>query len=400
MLRRRNASPAPSVLLVSHGSDFMGGGEFGFRDIMLGIREMRPDLALVAVYPRRGGMTADAAQLGVRVEIAPVPWWIYATGRVSIIKTLGRPVLLLTATLQAIWLLARIRPTFVLTNTMASPSYAFAAKLLGIPHYWMVREFGSDDHGLRFVLGYSRTVRLIGWLSTFVICNSRAVEKAMRAVEPRMKTCVLYPVIDTPEGTPPERRPGDPFRAVLVGRFNVSKGQHIAIEAVAAARKAGVDMELTLVGAGSPEPLRELARRLEVEDKVTIDGPTDDVGRYWSAAHVGLMCSRREAFGRVTVEAMGAGLPVCGTSAGGTLEIIDAGFNGLLSPPEDSMALAENLIALALDEDLRRRLASGAVQTARRFRRERFNDELAAILDLSRDLCSAKRNSIRTTHQN
>ena len=67
-----------------------------------------------------------------------------------------------------------------------------------------------------------------------------------------------------------------------------------------------------------------LLRRLGVEDLVNIHGPTRDVGRYWSAAHVGLMCSECEAFGLVTVEAMRAGLPVCGTNAGGTPEIIDS----------------------------------------------------------------------------
>ena len=105
----------------------------------------------------------------------------------------------------------------VLTNTMIIPSHAVAAKLLGIPHYWMVREFGRDDHRLRFLLGYRRTIRLIGQLSESVICNSQAVEKSLLAVDPKMRTYVIYPVVDTPLGTPPERHPGEPMRVVLVG---------------------------------------------------------------------------------------------------------------------------------------------------------------------------------------
>ena len=143
------------------------------------------------------------------------------------------------------------------------------------------------------------------------------------------------------------------MRAVLVGYFSEAKGQRIAVEAVAIARKAGVDIELTLVGGGNQTPLRELAQRLGVEDLVNIHGPTRDLGPYWSAAHVGLMCSHCEAFGRVTVEAMRAGLPVCGTDSGGTPEIIDPGFNGLLSPAGDANALAANLMALESDENLR-----------------------------------------------
>ena len=94
------------------------------------------------------------------------------------------------------------------------------------------------------------------------------------------------------------------------------------------------------------------------------------------------MCSECEAFGRVTVEAMRAGLPVCGTNAGGTPEIIDPGVNGLLSPAGDANALAANLMALELDEDLRRSLAFRALETAQRFQRDRYGDELTAILGL------------------
>lgn len=155
-----------------------------------------------------------------------------------------------------------------------------------------------------------------------------------------------------------------------------------AVEAVAIARQAGVDIELALIGAGDDKPIREVARRLGVEDLVSIHGATRDVGRYWSAAHVGLMCSECEAFGRVTVEAMRAGLPVCGTDAGGTPEIIDPGVNGLLSPAGDANALAANLMTLEVDEDLRREMASCALETALRFQRDRYADELTASLGL------------------
>ncbi|WP_445163059.1 glycosyltransferase family 4 protein [Mycobacterium sp. Dal123C01] len=246
----------------------------------------------------------------------------------------------------------------------------------------MVDEFGKEDHRFKFLLGYRRTIRLIGRLSESVICISRAVEKALVAVEPVMKTHVLYPAIEAAPGTPAERHDGEVMRAVLVGRFKESKGQHLAIEAIAAAREAGVDMQLTLIGPGDRKPAYESARRLGVRDLVSLHGPTRDVGRYWSAAHVALMCSDAEAFGLVTVEAMRAGLPVCGTNSGGTPEIIDPGVNGLLSAAGDADALAANLIVLESDENLRHRLAVGAVETSQRFRRDRYGDELARIIGL------------------
>jgi glycosyltransferase involved in cell wall biosynthesis len=383
----RKASPVPRVMVISNVGSFGGGGALDFRDMVLAIRGKRPDLDVVAVCPWKGSLAAECTRHDVQAKITFIPGWAFLqrsrTPRVeALIRAIPAGVLLLSGIVPAVLLLIRLRPTMVLTNTMVIPAHAIAAKLLGIPHFWMVREFGRDDHQLQFLLGHHRTIRLIGQLSEAVICNSHAVEKALLAIDPKMTTYAVYPIVDTPLGTAPKRHPGEPMRAVLVGYFSHAKGQHLAVEAVAIARKAGVDIELTLVGAGNQKPLRTLARRLGVEDLVTIDGPTRDVGRYWSAAHVGLMCSQCEAFGRVTVEAMRAGLPVCGTNTGGTPEIIDPEVNGLLSPTGDANALAANLMALESDEDLRRNLAIRATETAQRFQRDRHDDEFTTILGL------------------
>lgn len=374
--------------MVSNVSKFGGGGVVGFRDMLLAIRTKRPDADLIAVIPQKGDVARQCVEDGFEAKIAWTPWWGF--GKWSrfpidphvLIGWLPYCAILLPGIVQALALFRQRRPTMVVTNTMTVPSHAIAAKILGIPHHWMVREFGRDDHQLWFLFGYRRTVRLVGRLSDSVICNSHAVEQAMLALDPTMKTRVLYPVVDTDLGTPPQRQPGERMRTVLVGYFSEAKGQNLAIEAIAIARSAGVDIELTLVGTGSHHPLHNLAQRLGVDDLLKIQGPTRDLGPYWADAHVGLMCSQSEAFGRVTVEAMRAGLPVCGTNSGGTPEIIEPGVAGLLSPAGDARAFAANLMALEADEDLRRRLAHNALKSAQRFQRDRHDDELATFLGL------------------
>lgn len=380
----------PCVVVVSNVSSFGGGGVLDFRDTLLALRRKRPDIDLIAVIPQRGDVAQRCADDGIQARIAWTPWWAFGKwvrfqgiDPHALIGWLPYTASLLPGIVQALVFFMRQRPTMVLTNTMTIPSHAIAAKILGIPHHWMVREFGRDDHRLWFLFGYRRTVRLIGRLSRSVICNSHAVKETMLALDPTMDTHVVYPAVDAPLGTPPQRRPGERLRAVLVGYFSAAKGQHLAIEAVAIARKAGVDIELTLVGAGRPEPLRALANRLGVDDLVSIHGPTRDVASYWAHGHVGLMCSHSEAFGRVTVEAMRAGLPVCATDSGGTPELVKPGVAGLLSSAGDANTLATNLMTLEADEDLRRSLAVGALETSRRFQRDHHDDELIAVLGLS-----------------
>lgn len=384
-----NDNPGHKVVVVSNVSKFGGGGVVDFQDTLFALRTKRPDVDPVAVLPQKGDVAQRCADEGIETRIAWTPWWGFGkwsrSGFVDphvLIGWLPYTAILLPGIVQALVLLRRQRPTMVLTNTMTIPSHAIAAKILGIPHHWLVREFGRDDHQLWFLLGYRRTVRLIGRLSDSVICNSHAVEQALLAVDPTMRTHVVYPVVDTELATPPERRLGERMRIILVGYLSEAKGQRLAIEAVAIARKAGIDIELTLVGTGSDRPLHSLAQQLGVDDLLTIHGPTPDLRPYWAAAHVGLMCSQSEAFGRVTVEAMRAGLPVCGTNSGGTPEIIKHGVDGLLSPAGDANSLAANLMALESDEDLRRSLATAAVESTQRFQRDRHDDELAVILGL------------------
>ncbi len=376
-------------MVVSNVSSFGGGGVVGFRDMLLAIRKERPDADLIAVVPQKGDVAKRCSEDGIETKVAWTPWWGFGKwGNFRFVEPhalvgwLPYTAILLPGIMSALVFFLRRRPTLVLTNTMTIPSHAIAAKILRIPHYWMVREFGRDDHQIWFLFGYRRTVRMVGRLSKSVICNSHAVEQAMLALDPTMNTHVLYPVVDTPLGTPPERQPGERMRAILVGYFSAAKGQNLAIEAISVARKAGVDIELTLVGTGSHQPLHSLAQRLGVDDLLKIHGPTRDLGPYWADAHVGLMCSQSEAFGRVTVEAMRAGLPVCGTNSGGTPEIIEPGVGGLLSPAGDADALAANLMALEHDEEERRRLAHNALKSAQRFQRDRHDDELATFLGL------------------
>jgi len=95
-----------------------------------------------------------------------------------------------------------------------------------------------------------------------------------------------------------------------------------------------------------------------------------------------LSSSAPEPFGRVVIEGMAAGKPVVATAAGGVLDIIEDGVNGLLVPCKNSEALARAILGLLVDEDRARRIG----QAARRRVEEKFAvqsqvDAIQAIYD-------------------
>lgn len=157
----------------------------------------------------------------------------------------------------------------------------------------------------------------------------------------------------------------------MFGRIAPWKGQHVFVEAMALLRRHRPDALGVIVGAAEGESGRRFQEQviglidaLDLADGVRLLGHRPDVPRLLAAVDVVAHCSvQPEPFGRVIIEGMAAGRPVVASAAGGSLEIITDGVDGLLTPPRDPKALAEALERLLADPALRRRLAAAARQT-------------------------------------
>jgi glycosyltransferase involved in cell wall biosynthesis len=294
--------------------------------------------------------------------------------------------------IQLARLVRRWRCDAVYTNTIVVPIGSFAAVLAGKPHVWHIHEFGTLDHGLKFDWGEKVSLSLIGRLSAVCVTNSTIVnDHFARWIDPR-KLRVVYCSMQLA----PSRRRVDEyarelthssaqaFRCVLVGRLIGGKGQEDAVLAVAELAKNGVNTELILVGDGSAsyiERLKGHVARYELQDRIIFTGRLQNPAAVVSCADAVLMCSRCEAFGRVTVEGMLAGKPVIGARAGATPELIDEGVNGLLYTPGDHHELAAHIKYLSDNRAEAARMGRNAHKWAQSiFSEERLAQELLATL--------------------
>ena len=89
----------------------------------------------------------------------------------------------------------------------------------------------------------------------------------------------------------------------------------------------------------------------------------DNLSYYYSQADVALVCSRAEAFGRITIEAMKYGLPVIASNVGGNVELIKDGETGVLYE-YGSIQSMEEKIDLLFDVNLRQCIAKQAYEWA------------------------------------
>jgi glycosyltransferase involved in cell wall biosynthesis len=84
--------------------------------------------------------------------------------------------------------------------------------------------------------------------------------------------------------------------------------------------------------------------------------PDEEVDRWLKTADIFVAPSIYESFGLGFLEAMRWGTPVIGTHAGGIPEVVRHEHTGLLVPPADPARLAEAIVRLARDPELRREL--------------------------------------------
>lgn len=215
-----------------------------------------------------------------------------------------------------------------------------------------------------------------------LIFISKAVADAHLAAIPRPPRYQVIPnALDLAEFAQPVDRAavraslGVPMDVPLIGmagRIAPWKGQDVFIDALAALNQRLPPVHGLIVGLveeadgpGFGDRLREQVATLGLGDRVHFVGFRNDVPQVLAATDVVVHCSvKPEPFGRVVIEGMAAGRPVVASKAGGPLEIITDGVNGLLVPPGDPAPLAQALAGLLSNPAEATRLAAAARQTA------------------------------------
>ncbi|MFI6390228.1 glycosyltransferase family 4 protein [Nonomuraea sp. NPDC050547] len=156
---------------------------------------------------------------------------------------------------------------------------------------------------------------------------------------------------------------------IAVGRITRLKGFHRLITAWEQIAKAHPDWKLRIYGDGPQlDNLRAQIAEAGLEDKVELPGPTQDVGAELEKASIFVLSSRHEGFPMTILEAMAKGLAIVSfNSPHGPKEMISDEVDGLLVKPRTNDNLAASILRVIEDEQLRRSLAAGALETARTY---------------------------------
>ncbi|MDI6812496.1 MAG: glycosyltransferase [Deltaproteobacteria bacterium] len=152
------------------------------------------------------------------------------------------------------------------------------------------------------------------------------------------------------------------------GRLQVEKNYPLLFRSLRHVQKT-IPVRLVILGEGQErEGLENYAKDLGIVNNVDFLGFQKNPFKFMARGMALVLSSSWEAFGMVIIEAMACGLPVISTRCPfGPEEIINHGVNGLLVPVEDEHKLAEAILALLKEEELRKKLAEGGQRRAQDF---------------------------------
>lgn len=175
---------------------------------------------------------------------------------------------------------------------------------------------------------------------------------------------------------------------VIITTANVRriKGLDVLLRAAAMVQREFPRAVFLIVG-GVLEPeyfrgLEDLIRSLALSDTVKFLGARNDVMPLLAASDVFCLPSRSEGFSNALVEAMACGLPCVATRVGGNAEALADGESGFIVDSDAPEPLAERLLALLRDPELRRRMGQRGRETAEhRFSAHGMITQLTDIYD-------------------
>jgi glycosyltransferase involved in cell wall biosynthesis len=164
------------------------------------------------------------------------------------------------------------------------------------------------------------------------------------------------------------RRPLRPYLVCTRG-FHSYYCVDVVVRAFAEIQKIFSEARLDLVGGGPLEAdIRDLVRRMNLKG-VNFKGVVahSEIAHCYDAADIFINASRLDNMPVSVLEAFASGMPVVSTEPEGMRYLVEHGRTGLLSPPGDTSALAQNVIRVLQDPELADRLVSNAREEFQRY---------------------------------
>lgn len=325
------------------------------------IRRLRPlgvDAEVLApAYRGLGSQTVDGVTVH-RFRYAPRPWETLTHDQTAPDRIRQRPVFL------------GLVPSYVAAASLAAARLARTGKYAAVHAFWPLPHgliglaakrasgvplvstfFGVELTWMEKELPFLSPVlrRIVKGSDAVTAISTYTADRLRRQVPGADPDIIPFGATVEPLAALPPARADGPFELLFVGRLVERKGVHLLLDALATLPPAR-DVVLRVVGDG-PEraALEAQAQRLGLGSRAVFHGfvTREELQARMAACDCFVLPAvvdakgDTEGLGVVLLEAMSYGKPTIASAAGGIVDIVRDGRNGLLVPPGDAAALAE-----------------------------------------------------------
>lgn len=342
------------ILAISNHGIMLGGGEHSF----FGLISRLPDnWQAISVMPCEGELAERFRNKKIETQILPLPAirpWLIAD-IVDSVKSYFN-------------VCKRHCPVMIYANGSRAALYGgVVGRILKLPVIWHCR-IADPDVYLDFLLSK---------LSSLIVANSQATAHRFRpCVQPKVR--IIYNGVDIEwlkdrTVKKPDFIQDDWKTMLTVARVSRWKRHDVVLSAFEHVAASDPKVHLVCLGskdASEPEwwdHLQEKSRRSPFSSRIHWVGQVEDVRPWYRAAHMLILGSENEPFGRVLIEAMACGVPVVATRSGGVPEVVRHGEDGFLVVPGNVEEMAAAIVKILRDESLRERLVKSGRERANFF---------------------------------
>ncbi|MFA5038112.1 MAG: glycosyltransferase [Candidatus Omnitrophota bacterium] len=267
------------------------------------------------------------------------------------------------------------------------PVFLFA-RLAGIEIIYHYHGEIQPLEKLRFINRHFSKLRLLTLFSSRIICVSEANRRYLRALNIQKRMEVIYNGIAIDKFLENSKRsswnksdlfPQANIKIVTsIGSLIPRKGMDILLKAFQIVIKEAPEARLVIIGKGDLAPFERLARKLGIVEFIRLTGFLKEYPYgILNSTDLYVSASYAESFGLSIAEAELLGIPVVATRVGGVPEVVVDTKTGFLAPAGDEKALAEKMVLLLKDDNLRKRMgAAGRQNVLDKFSLEERVEEL------------------------
>jgi len=334
------------ICFVAHLNDLSGANR-SLIDLIKVLKKL--DHYILVICPRKGELSNKLEEIGIDYKVIHSGTWVGDKIKESIFKKYFKIFLNIIAEWRYYFFFKNndLNIEIVHFNSFVYGCGAESLSKLNIPYVWHIREFPEDTFNLSFY-DKEKSYNLIKGSETIIAISQAIYSRFKENFGSKMK--LIYNGINSEDiNIEYSENNENDNNVLMVGAVARDKGQLEAVKGIneILQTKKNIEIKLHLVGEiiddNYYKEIKEFINNNKINDNIIFHGYHSNLNKFRKQSEIVLVCSKFEAFGRVTVEAMLSKQLVIGANTGGTTEIIDDFNTGLLYKQGDYIDLSKKI---------------------------------------------------------